>query len=470
MWRLRYCNYIKIQFMHVPSLLVTLCFISTVASSQTISRLTSVQVDFDHHAFDSSYFSYNPGNSSAGDGRDYMRGTLKCDTGLKFFFQNGSYNTFYKFGYGYSQSGKLLTYNSWEANPHGSNNWVNGGKVSYTYDVNDNLVQSENMMWDTTANNWYLNDRETYLYNGNLLTEHLHEYFTGLLLSAQGHYIYTYSGDTVFELQVTWTNNTNVWDTVGRTITVYDANQNITYSEMDLWQSGFVPDQRSLYSNNVAGQPVYKLQQVWAAPTWENHWQESYTYNAAGSRLSHYEDGWNTTTSTWQHQQKDTNLYDVNNNTVDSVLSVWDNSLQGYKNAEKYSFTYNNFNQPLTQGLQWWDNVSNAWVDGSGDYYYRYFYSLTNLEVTGPKGVGGNIALFPCPAHDFITLQLRLDKASSFTITICDAQGRRLKQWNKSATDQYVETISLKGLEPGNYLLSVNTRTSKFSQIFSVLR
>ena len=252
----------------------------------------------------------------------------------------------------------------------------------------------------------------------------------------------------------------------------YDANNNLTSVTDSSWSqaTGWSYNQRKTYtydaSNNVTS---YTLEKWIITSVGNGYWQNSkrFAYAYSGPDVTNAEEyNWNG--SSWQLYGRNIYTYDANHNKLSDTRQNW-NSFNGqFENVTMKTWTYNSFNQPLTISTQTANGGS--WYVAAGDdilrFTYEYYFPTTVPKISNKE----DIALYPCPAVNTVTLDVQWQTSSDFTVCICDVTGNILKKWNESASKNYTKAIDVSDMPTGSYFIIASNGSEQLRNKFIVAR
>lgn len=216
----------------------------------------------------------------------------------------------------------------WTYNPNGTteyyinmvwnndnNEWVNETKILFSYDEYENNIQKLEQGWDGETNSWgdiYLKWNYTYDLNNNMLEslKQSHdiqndEYINETKLT----YKYDTFGNQTLFLNQFWDSQTNQW------INAY----------------------KHTYEYNTFGNQTLSLFQTWSIENnaWNNDYQYLYSYNEQGLRVLYVRQAWDIETGQWMNTYKYERYWSqievINVAEIDqSLITVYPNPSLGY--------------------------------------------------------------------------------------------------------------------------------------------
>jgi hypothetical protein len=377
-------------------------------------------------------------------------------------------------------------------------NAENHGKAAIHYSPNTLTWLKDSSMsyrWDTTANDWTLNDRLIYKYDtkGNNI-EYSYAWFMSELdqwynsfkatyefdqLNRQIrgiNYIWgfmtndweysgkneaTYRSDNLMETNTTfiWDAGTSQWKNSSKTEYSYDANGNTTeylYYQWDSASANWVKNSKTVYSYDNNNNVTETISSNWLNQAWANSTKTLYEYTANNlTKLT--VQVWDDTLQIWVNEYKTESTYDANNRSATSQNYMWNKDTQLWENFWKYSYTYDTDGN-MTEDRSWiWDTDKNDWVNGIKTVY---FYSQHDIDVgVTDDDASLKISISPNPANDllFIEGNVSYTKAQIFSF-----DGQMLL----SADLNGVQSINVAKLPDGAYLLQLSSESGKTTKKF----
>jgi len=163
-----------------------------------------------------------------------------------------------------------------------------------------------------------------------------------LVISERQIYKHDVYGNETEHIQNKWDSETNVWTNYIHEFQTNDANGDVNYMEIHLWQA--------------ASDRWSKSRRVFESDTKGN--------------LIDYFDEWNHDSNDWVFNYRDIHAYDANGNESEKTKYKWDSETSDWVNRSKSIYAYDaNGNRTVLSNYQW-DSETNDWVAG-----YHTFYS-----------------------------------------------------------------------------------------------
>lgn len=127
-------------------------------------------------------------------------------------------------------------YQRWNS---GTASWDNDYRYIYAYDSNGNIITEREDEWSGGV--WEFYERNTYTYDGTLLTQRLYEYWDAVgstwINGNKNVYTYNSAGFETSYLYQTYNSGTSSWVNSQRNISDYDANNNRIYYDFAYWDN-----------------------------------------------------------------------------------------------------------------------------------------------------------------------------------------------------------------------------------------
>ena len=328
---------------------------------------------------------------------------------------------------------------TWQANSSGTE------ATTQTFDINGNKTT---VLWKhNVAGTWVIDEGHYYLYDANHnILQYTDTTYTAGVATPKYNYAYTY-------------------DTSNRLLT-----QMIQGVSGGMWQNLFY----YLYSYDNSGKLVLIRQQDWvsASLSWEDATEIAYHYQGAildtsfsstsfGSGFipqtfqTHYFSPGNDTMITNVYGGGDnylrmTNVYDSRHNKVQYLFKVLDSSVIPYDLTHEYEWAYNSYDQVINEKIFNNDLSGNLLLNAMFRFYYELYTPASTKRISIANN---NIAAYPSPTKNLITLKLEWNDSRPFSIGIYDMNGRMVKQWTENAANSFAKTLPIPGLAAGNYII-----------------
>jgi hypothetical protein len=428
---------------------------ASAKTTATASRLKSMATDgYDGTTFirrDSAYInSYTADNGGAIYFRAYLAGIVQTDI---------KYDAEISYNYSHSTPGwenLNRTTRTFDANnriatsidevwDNSSGSWKNDVKYLYQYDANSNIVEEIRQSWNTSGSQWYNFRKQLYSYDAN--------------------------NNRILHTGLTW-QPANGWINSTMETTTYDANSNILSSLNQVWNTGttaWVNSSKRDYTY-TGTQLDQHLLQTWQLSTssWKNVSKETYLYNGAGDNIEAIYQTWTTSPGIFDNFSKLLFTYDANHNAVAVIRQVWDNVSNSYNNNQKDTYTYNSYNQITSVTDEYW-KTGNIWEPTTGSMMQRFHYETYTTNDVKEISKGGNLVLYPSPAHDAVTIHLQWNEKQSFSVAIIDAMGKLWMNWIQPTTASYQDKLNIRSLANGNYWIVIKGEKGTITQQISVM-
>ncbi|MCF7833556.1 MAG: hypothetical protein K9N05_08300, partial [Candidatus Marinimicrobia bacterium] len=175
--------------------------------------------------------------------------------------------------------------------------WLANYGVSYTYDMNDNVIESRT---------YYASDDT-------------------LELSGRTRFVYNGSGKMTERYDDSWVDSSGTWTESSKAELLYDlAGNNISYTQYYWYEGAWDPSHRTQMTYDEQGRMTLDVYSYWNGSEWLNTSKQEMIYSDgpdADEVIRYYWDG---SGSTWVASQKDINTYDAKGNLVISINHIWD--------------------------------------------------------------------------------------------------------------------------------------------------
>ncbi len=365
-------------------------------------------------------------------------------------------NNYRKTVYTYDNNDRVLAEAIYEQ-PYLFNKWMYSQNFIYTYDASGNLLQSIQQMGDT-SNVWHnqLQTKNTYNTDDKL----------------------------VHSLYQTANMATNVW--VNSSQSLYNYGNNYHYQEnaiqnWDTTNNAWVDFGRFTRYTDHFGSDSFKNFRYWYASLNDygcSGTDSMFTYDLK-HRLSTVEGTWyyggavgcGSETSLMQHYVYDDQgrmIADTTNDGFGLFSDFYGNlpqivTFNDDGNHSTTYYTYNRFGQ-ITSAISGLDTDRYYYDDAilvrdstqhAQDSINNLSHGTNTLPDTTVHGYY-NMHVFPVPASDLLTIDLRWDTARSFSASLICIDGKTLSKWDEQATKHYIKSIPVNNIPAGSYILKIS--------------
>jgi hypothetical protein len=314
----------------------------------------------------------------------------------------------------YDGNSNLLanTYYAWQSQ---NSQWRVNYASTYTYNAANQIVSFKTENWNYTLNMLQNTNKFDYTYNSlNLETSGTTQEWRNSSWRNQLSYNISYdifNNMTLFETKK-WDTVSNVWAD-DRKFTVSMTNQRFNNYTGQVWDKGsssWVNESKYVATYNSNMDLLTEENSRWIGAMWTPESKASYTYDLNGRVLKEQYQQWSTTgTSSYFY----TNTYDSKGNKIQSIYETFTNNVSVIKQKQEY------------------------------------FYDCLTAGANDEK-INTPIIVFPNPSSDVLQIKGAIDQ---LFITIFDTSGKLVISGNAA------ETIAVKGLDKGIYLIIVTDNT-----------
>ena len=171
--------------------------------------------------------------------------------------------------------------------------------------------------------------------------------------------------DTIYSYK--FATGSSVKEKTGKTINLYDANNNQTQQLYQTWDEGsnsWMNINKYDWAYDAHNNKTQELYQTWdgGSNSWGNIYKYDWTYDANNNKTQQIYQEWEEGTNSWKNSSKYDWTYNANNNLTQRIYQTWDGGTNSWKNYVKYDYTYN-ANNNLTQriyqtGYRDWETTS----------------------------------------------------------------------------------------------------------------
>lgn len=306
--------------------------------------------------------------------------------------------------------------------------------------------------WDTTSGTWPFSAKNLYAYDiNNNLSNHLNQIWDGSIWENNHQFIYTYdvnNNETNATLQL-W--NGSSWDNYSKSLYTYDIYNNRIADFYQTWSGTiWTNNSQSFYTFDASNNQITGLIQGWTGTIWTDNYQFSNSFDLNNNEISHIVQYWNGTT--WVNSQNVLNTYDVSNNRTNSIYqnwsgTVWENNNQNFftydvnnnitnqlneiwdstlwVNGSQMNNIFNANNYRTDYVIQIWDTASNGWSNYDSAHYY--YHDITGITINNNSLFASNIYPNPFSSQTSIVF---FKEQQNIIIKITDELGKTVKLIN----------------------------------------
>ncbi|MBK6965324.1 MAG: T9SS type A sorting domain-containing protein [Bacteroidales bacterium] len=320
------------------------------------------------------------------------------------------------------------------------NTWVNVSRVIYTNDLSGRVATALTDLWQAGA--WAASVRVsvTYSVSGQITMESV-ERNQGGLWGAYVKRIYSYdsNGRKTSMIQQRWIGGD--WENDLKTSYTYPANTITVLTEYsddgNPWQVGG----RLTYTCDLNGNYIELLMESFEENQWLSSFKIDYTNDAEGNILSEW--AYAPFGNGWVSDSRKTYTYDNNGNVVTGKNEEWDAGT--WLPDLQTSYLYNNKEYMLLLNVP----------------VYRYEVTYRGFPLGMEEKQGMAFHIYPNPAADFVTVDLRNNCSDVPVISLQDHLGRPVKA---PELDHDRMQFDVRSLPAGLYLISVKTKEGTASR------
>ncbi|RYD55202.1 MAG: T9SS type A sorting domain-containing protein [Sphingobacteriales bacterium] len=290
-------------------------------------------------------------------------------------------------------------------------------------------------------------------------------------------YEYSSAGNISVEHELEWNNTANKWDSVSRTyydyntlnklekVTVYDADAkqwetrttnhynvagNVDTVLTEKFNTNWAPSMREIHS--FSGNKINKnLEQRFdaASSSWKDQRTDSFGYTAGVDFFTFMEiKEWDTVDAAWKNISQTFRALNAKQLIEEETFKNWDTTDGVWEAQAKMTWTYNANQNPIKMDMRLPAFPLPGPISSTHLYYETYF----NTNVADVKK-NVQMTVFPNPATDKVNISF--DKASGYaTVILTNVAGQLISKGQRNADSGTME-VSLQGLQPGTYHLSI---------------
>gem|GEM_PF-2930681 len=347
--------------------------------------------------------------------------------------------------------------------------WINTMRLSYSYDVNGNIVSQ---LYESWNGNWINNQRSLNSYdNRNNRTSRSIQTWNGNYWTNAFNWIYAYDDNDNLLTELIQTVSDTSWNDIILHTYNYNAyNYNISKLEQK-WISGNweneVLDTFSYESDTIL---IRQLQQQWLGTNWINSMRYTYSYNENSDWTSRLKETWQ---NDWTNSQWITRTFDAHNNRIGELIQVWEGT---WENDYRNLLAYDNNDNRIEYIIQFWDGetwayyykdnrtydpnhfmitlTATEWAENGIDTVLHdstHYYFHTLLEIPDHQIPRSDITIYPNPCSG--SFNILCDRPVN-SIEVYSLSGQKVKRLELYSTGGSIH-IEVPHLDPGIYLVKL---------------
>lgn len=349
---------------------------------------------------------------------DYgMESTLHYDTAYKAGESGGSVGETGRYIATYNSNNKKETFTIGNKVAQG---YQNQSQQKVVFNANGDVTTHTMYQWNSSQNNWEAMFAVDYKYNSqNQLVSDSSYYIVNSTPSSVTHYTYDGNGNVKTTLFLAWQGTS--LDTAMRTTNEYYSNNKVKTSVEELYNS---------------------------MNDWENSSFDSLGYTSAGDLEYRLYREWDDANGEWINSEQESRVF-INGKATELTFETWDDVSNKWEIMIEGEAQYNTNGDPyLLIAYGYAGGIKLPFPVAVQNLYYEEYYNV-GVDKT-PKA--NLLKVYPNPATNFVTVELNDTKAAQIQLTNINGQVVR----SINADNQQKVQVSLSGLTPGNYILTVN--------------
>ncbi len=334
--------------------------------------------------------------------------------------------------------------------------------IVQTFDGNGNVNSRITEFWNGSA--WQLLTNSLFTYSGsNKMTTMIQQNWNGSSWApvAQDVYSYDGAGRLVIDQYQVWNTITTLFEAQNQKIYYYDGVTGNRLNETDQNYVAGVPvySNQWAYTYSASSQLLTTTQNVWNGSGWTPNNLTTNTFDSAGNMTNKLYQTYDVPSSSWVNSTLHTySSFTSGHSPMTDILQLWNSSGAGsWDNRMQSTNTYNSYNQLTSNTGKSW-NIVGIFEYASGDPMVRYYYQTysTVNEVKSVASNGGEANVYPVPAQNTLNVDMKWDVAQAATVTMYDAQGKVVRQYNVPSATEFHSSVSVNNLAEGFYFLQIN--------------
>jgi|GEM_PF-5956003 len=194
----------------------------------------------------------------------------------------------------------------------------------------------------------------------------------------------------------------------------------------------------------------------------------TYSYDSVGDLSQAMIYTWDTATG-WYVTGRELFIFDGNHNQLQCIIQTLDTPAT-FVNTNHYLAAFDSYNMRTLYEYDKWDTTGGGqWVTNGNTYHFYYeLYDLPNGIATIASQA--DLRIYPVPAADMLSLDVKWQEAQSATATIYDAAGRKYTEWALPNTSSYHGYVPVSALPAGIFTLQIKGNCGSITRSFDVMR
>jgi hypothetical protein len=283
--------------------------------------------------------------------------------------------------------------------------------------------------------------------------------------------VYDSVGNPTLEVNLSLINN--VWDTSSEFILTYNSANLITSDPLIAWSGHQKNGGEGIFSYNSLGQMDTSIEYYLSHDSiWGLAYMEIDSYDVSGYLSSDFFWNWSDSVG-WYAPARYTYSYDANHNLTSILEQIPDTARGIWVNYWHNLRSYDSYNMITSYERDNWDTATSTWIPM--DEHINYYYQLYTPDTTIATGIAttsaqAELRIYPVPAADMLSLDVKWQEPQPATATIYDASGRKYTEWQLPDALSYHGYVPVSAIPAGTYILQIKGSCGSISRSFDVMR
>jgi hypothetical protein len=387
-----------------------------------------------------------------------------------------------KVEYSYDNIGNIIQYVWYDWNVT-SGQWIAGEKNEFAYDNGGNMILYVYYYWEESNNQWIPSWKEEYTYDNGIISFFIafnwDETTNDWEEEAKIEFTYDGNGNETMLINYAWEESTGTWLLAEKSEMTFDANNNQTISIYSIndgneWKE--INKTENTYDGNDNLILTVQYDRDDSNIEWMPSWKDEYSYDTSGNTNLIIDYTWDGMISQWFEDGKAEYSYDGNGNPIIEIYYNFDETSQQFIESRKYYYTYDlsfgleklimppfnwflpDFsdqivNMPTDYYKMYWDEETNNWIE---DEKTIYNYSEQTLDIV--EYDSDQIRVFPNPVSTYENI-VNISFEDPGIFELYDSQGCRILKNEFEGNGQ----VSVSGLVKGIYYYYISTNENRYS-------
>ena len=253
----------------------------------------------------------------------------------------------------------------------------------------------------------------------------------------------------------------------------YDSNSILmSIEELTATQipDSFIQKSKTVYTYDTSHKLIETEYYKWLNNVWQPNSKKLYIYTTRvkASRVEMH--NYDISTSSYELKAFTNYNYNADNDTTSVLEYTWNDNKKSIQPHSLKEIIYNQYKQPDTIKHSIYRLYNNL-PDTSFSTEQHIYEIHWPANITVPIEQLTIIAVYPNPTSEVLTIRADIAAGKDFYVALYNMEGRIIKQWlEKNASANYIKSIQVSELPPGNYIIKLSGQGIQGSARFSIVK